>query len=315
MTGINTNYSQFYKGSEYINNSGSAAGKKDTAVHYEFNTTDEKGNKIMDRMSKEETFRTMKDISSQYGDNVIVEFSGDGLSAFEEHKGKIYLPEEHTEIPEEMMTYLEGPEPLTADQIAMMNQRHGDDPEAVMKNADPDAFAEYERIRDEGLAEGTEKGMTAGFRYMYKWMTQRTESESKQIDEEKNSQDVLGNLSSRFKNADFSIGSGDKFSLSGAKEFGIVLSEEELNVLKNGSDDEKDKIYQLIEESIKKLSDMKNSHGDEDPFKVVNFGVSVGKDNAISFLAQSKDQSFMADSIDSLMEKLGIDDNEKKENA
>ncbi|MBR1701953.1 MAG: hypothetical protein IJ716_08360 [Lachnospiraceae bacterium] len=105
---MNTNYSQFYKGSEQISNTSSDQGKKDTVVRYEFNTTDEKGNKVTDKMSNEETMRTLNDISSQYGDNVIVEFSGDGLAALNEHKGKIPIPEEPTrEIPEEMITFFD----------------------------------------------------------------------------------------------------------------------------------------------------------------------------------------------------------------
>ncbi len=47
-------------------------------------TMDEKGSKVMDKMSKEESFRIMNDITSQYGDNVIVEFSGDALTALEQ---------------------------------------------------------------------------------------------------------------------------------------------------------------------------------------------------------------------------------------
>lgn len=79
-------YSQFYKGTEALKSYGNGEGKKDTLVKYEFNTTDERGNKIMDKMSKEETLRTMKEISAQYGDNVLVEFSGDGLAALVEAK-------------------------------------------------------------------------------------------------------------------------------------------------------------------------------------------------------------------------------------
>lgn len=40
----------------------------------------------MDKMSREETLQAMKTISAQYGDNVIVEFSGDGLAALVEIK-------------------------------------------------------------------------------------------------------------------------------------------------------------------------------------------------------------------------------------
>ena len=58
-TSINSNYSQFYKGTEQIKNYGSGNGKKDTIAHYEFNTTDEHGNKIMDKMSKEESYHVI----------------------------------------------------------------------------------------------------------------------------------------------------------------------------------------------------------------------------------------------------------------
>ncbi len=78
---IANNYSQFYRGTESIKQCGSAIGSgKDTLVKYEFNTTDADGKKVMDKMSREDTLRTMNEISAQYGDNVIVEFSGDGLA-------------------------------------------------------------------------------------------------------------------------------------------------------------------------------------------------------------------------------------------
>ena len=82
---VNQDYSQFYAGTEQIKSYGSnPAAKKDTLVKYRFNTTDEHGNKVMDKMSKEETMKAVNDISSQYGDSVIVQFSGDGLAALAE---------------------------------------------------------------------------------------------------------------------------------------------------------------------------------------------------------------------------------------
>lgn len=81
----NQDYSQFYAGTEQIKSYGSnLAAKKDTLVKYRFNTTDEHGNKVMDKMSKEETMKAVNEISSQYGDSVIVQFSGDGLAALAE---------------------------------------------------------------------------------------------------------------------------------------------------------------------------------------------------------------------------------------
>lgn len=91
------NYSQFYKGTEQLKQYGSGTGGKDTIVRYEFNTRDAQGNKVMDQMSREETLQVMKDISSQYGDNVIVEFSGDGLAKLVE-EGKPYS---HRQLSEE----------------------------------------------------------------------------------------------------------------------------------------------------------------------------------------------------------------------
>lgn len=79
---VNQDYSQFYAGTEQLKSYGSnSAVKKDTLVKYRFNTTDEHGNKVMDKMSKEETMKAMNEISAQYGDSVIVQFSGDGLAA------------------------------------------------------------------------------------------------------------------------------------------------------------------------------------------------------------------------------------------
>ncbi len=83
---MNIDYSQFYRGTTNIPSYGNGIYKKDTLVKYEFNTTDEHGNKIMDKMSREETLQAMKDIGSQYGDAVIVEFSGDGMAALVENK-------------------------------------------------------------------------------------------------------------------------------------------------------------------------------------------------------------------------------------
>ena len=91
---MNIDYSRFYRGTTNIPSYGSGAYKKDTLVKYEFNTTDEHGNKVMDKMSREETLQAMKDIRSQYGDAVIVEFSGDGMAALVEGKKGSMVPED-----------------------------------------------------------------------------------------------------------------------------------------------------------------------------------------------------------------------------
>ena len=97
---MNIDYSQFYRGTTNIPSYGSGAYKKDTLVKYEFNTTDEHGNKVMDKMSREETLQAMKDIRSQYGDSVIVEFSGDGLAALAEDRRDSMSPEDREAMEE-----------------------------------------------------------------------------------------------------------------------------------------------------------------------------------------------------------------------
>lgn len=56
----------------------------------------------MDKMSREETLQARKDIRSQYGDSVIVEFSGDGLAALA-GGGKFMSGREVTEEEAEFM--------------------------------------------------------------------------------------------------------------------------------------------------------------------------------------------------------------------
>lgn len=84
---VNQDYRHFYISTEQLKNYGSnSSAKKDTLVKYQFNTTDKYGNKVMDKMSKEETMKVLNNISSQYGENVMVQFSGDGLAALADSK-------------------------------------------------------------------------------------------------------------------------------------------------------------------------------------------------------------------------------------
>lgn len=82
---ITQDYSQFYTGTEPLKSYGSGGdglpAPKDTLVKYDFRTTDENGNEIREPMTKEETLQAMKEISGQYGENVLVMFSMDGRNA------------------------------------------------------------------------------------------------------------------------------------------------------------------------------------------------------------------------------------------
>lgn len=271
MAGINTNYSQFYKGTEQIKSYGSGKGQKDTIVRYEFNTTDEKGNKIMDRMSKEETFNTMNAITSQYGNNVIVEFSGDGLAALEENKGKLPIPEQGArEIPEGMITYLEGPKPLSDEELAKINERHGDDSGALMKAYDPKAYEEMTRVHAEGVASGTQEGLVAGFRYMYNWVTNKAKTDpgwvdkareiqeeqktakSNELDLSEKAQKYLDSLRKKYGDYDFivAVDEDDKNRLvkKSMRDFLAILTKDEVEKMS----DDKDYASEMMEKILMK---------------------------------------------------------------
>lgn len=306
-TMINSNYSQFYKGSETIKAYGSGSGAKDTIVRYEFNTIDAHGNKIMDKMSKEETMKTMRDITSQYGDNVIVEFSGDGLAALEVHKGM--FPEEHKEIPEGMITQLEGPEPLTEEQLrSMMNPRHGDDVEAQMRVTDPDAYNEYQKIKADAYAGGTKEDLAGIARYMLKWITNKAinapgweEGANKKIEKETtaesklstNAQKYLDKLRKQYGDFDFVIaGKGDDrkaFAKQGTKEFSVIFDIEELERMANDekyADEKLRRMQTAVDMSIRICEEYGYGRNGGANGTLNSLSVSFDKDGSTSIFAE-----------------------------
>lgn len=158
---VNNGYEQFYKGTEPIKNYGSGGNRKNKLVRYEFNTTDEHGNKVMEKMSREETLQAMKDIRSQYGDDVILEFSGDGMAALVESKKSGHgvdldkvmagTPEQQI-VPDDMITQLEGTYRKVSpnDEAAMHVNWHD-----TLKEKAPDVCNEFDdlmqRILEHGL--------------------------------------------------------------------------------------------------------------------------------------------------------------------
>ena len=86
------NYQSFCVGTAPVNWRGDPENKlgfrKDTIVKYEFNTRDKEGNKVMDKLTREETNDLVNSIIRQYGDNVIVQFSGDALDIMDVNKYK-----------------------------------------------------------------------------------------------------------------------------------------------------------------------------------------------------------------------------------
>ena len=87
---------------------------------------------------------------------MIVEFSGDGLTAFEENKGKMHIPETPArEIPEGMIVELEGPKVLSGDEIKRTpNSKSGDEILADMQKTDSKAFKEYQALREKSQTQG-----------------------------------------------------------------------------------------------------------------------------------------------------------------
>lgn len=118
---------------------------------------------------------------------------------------------------------------------------------------------------------------------------------------------VLEQLSQKFKNVSFAGGGAGR--LRGNKEYSVILSDEEMDILKNGSDEDKEKLYKTIEDSLKELSDMKEKIKGNDMFGKFSFGVSINtkagtNESIINFLAQSGDKSYSAGSTDELIKLI-----------
>ena len=118
---------------------------------------------------------------------------------------------------------------------------------------------------------------------------------------------VLEQLSEKFKNVSFAGGGAGR--LRGNKEYSVILSDEEMDILKNGSDEDKEKLYKTIEDSLKELSDMKEKIMGNDMFGKFSFGLSVNtkagaNESIVSFLAQSGDKSYSASSTDELIKLI-----------
>lgn len=319
---INNNYGQFYRGTEQIASYGSGVGKKDTLVRYEFNTTDEKGNKVMEKMTKEETFRTMNEISSQYGDNVIVEFSGDALTALEQY-GKGFLGEAVTDREPIPVEYLKGNHVLTEEELdALKGSKLGDDMIAIMRDVDPGAYKEYQRISKEGIASGTREGMTAGFRYEINWIKKKVNENPKWLEEYKAAQKAetetavkgsepklsekaaafLANLRKTYGDFDFIVGNAgdDLRSLvkNSNKEFSVIFSTEELERMAADEKYAKEKMN-AVHGAVRMSQQINERFGFESAFgkgtendvKMTKFGICFNDDGSVSYFAELEKSS------------------------
>ncbi|MBR4574171.1 MAG: hypothetical protein IKO16_04610 [Lachnospiraceae bacterium] len=309
MSGITTDYSRFYKGTQQLQTYGSGVEQKDTLVRYEFNTTDENGNKVMDKMSREETIQAMNSITAQYGDNVIVSFSGDGLAALAESVEKKGIDEarilkEHVFTEEEIaekearereleISRQKSKEEGEARQkyLASMGVRHNDSA-SIMKSVDPEAYKQYQKMFETGENHGL---------FLARWMNQYENGKTQSSP--KADSNIIDDLSSRFSNAVFSVSDG-KDNSSKEKEFSVILSTDEMNILKHGSEEEKNKLYSLIEDSLKKISDAVSGASDKDLLNRFMVGVNIEGSNLLNFFAQGEDKTYSASTMDELIKAI-----------
>ena len=302
-----TDYSKFYKGSESIASHGSGTAAKDTVVHYRFDTTDEEGNKIMEKMSKEETMQALNEISAQYGNNVIIEFSGDALGKIFDYKPLMNMPAEHKEIPAEMITYFDPPTPLTDEQLTSSQLRNnGTDMEDVMRQYDPDAYKEYQSIKSDGLAKGTTEGLVAGMRYLLKWINKNAKENPGWETRYDPTKTAKQSVSDRHSNVDVYVADDNKSvnMFGGNKLFGVLLSKESAYTLRSGNAADKDWLLKSIDNGIKALTDMHDkltASGKADGYK---FGLSITGFRKLSFVANDGNNTYSAATADELMKTI-----------
>lgn len=291
---VNQDYSQFYAGTEQLKSYGSnPAAKKDTLVKYRFNTTDEHGNKVMDKMSREETIQAMKDIRSQYGNDVIVEFSGDGMAALVESRKSgngadldrvmVKTPEQRT-VPDDMITRLEGTYRIvSADDVAGTHVGWHD---TLMEKA-PDVCGELDDLMRDILDHAlNHSGDGEKFGARFVELVKKAESAVSTYDTKKGSagdiavdetgkkatageaglsekaQALLKRLRETYGDMDFFVadfGKGDnaKDILSKAgREFSVILTVEELE--KMASDGKYEKVYMERVQGARRMSERIN---------------------------------------------------------
>ena len=247
----------------------------------------------MDKMSREETLQAMKDIRSQYGDDVIVEFSGDGMAALVESKksgngadlDKIMAktPEQKA-VPDDMVTQLEGTYRIVSagDEINTHVSWHD-----TLKEKAPDVCDELDDLMQKILDHGiNHSGDGEKFGAKFVELVKKAASSVSAYDAKKESvkdiavdktgkkatvgdtqlsdkaQTLLKKLREAYGDmdffvADFSKGDNAKDILSKAgKEFSVILTVEELE--KMASDEKYEKEYMEKVQGARRMSEQIN---------------------------------------------------------
>lgn len=326
---MNTDYSAFYRGMAPAKTYGAGnTGRQKQVVKYEFNTTDEHGNKIMEKMSREETLQAMNDIRSQYGGDVIVEFSGDGMAALVDSRkndggdylDKIMKKAGQQAVPEDMITRLEGTYQMVSgnDEINTHVSWHD-----TLKEKAPDVCDELDDLMEQILARGLNRnrnGEKLGAKFVE--LVKKAENaistydaKKKNAVDDKNNAATIGEtqLSEKaqtflkklregygdmdFFVANFSNGdnAADIMSRSG-KAYSVILTVEELEKMASDEKYEKDFMDRLrnarnMAEKINKEYVFMSSGEAASRIKVGNTGISFNEDGTITFLAEIEKSS------------------------
>lgn len=305
------NYSQFYKGSEQLKQYGNgSAGAKDTLVRYEFSTTDAAGNRVMDQMSREETLQAMKEISSQYGSNVIVSFSGDGIAKLiESEKGGT----EHSLTEEELAAKAAKQAAFDEETVQMEGTyiradeslaNPSDDFRRKLKEADPDLFNQMEALsqRIVNHRPGDESNSKAFMTLMKKAgraISAAEEKAARPLSER--AQKLLEKLRRNYGNMDFLVSGqgGDAKSLfaKSTKEFSVIFTAEELEKMASGEKYEQE-YMDRIRGAVRMSDEINRKYGFESAFgsntekgRIAKIGIAFHEDGSTSFFAELEKSS------------------------
>lgn len=298
---INANYGQFYRGTELIGAHGNG-GKKDTLVRYEFNTRDAQGNKIMDKMSKEQTIKTMRDIRSQYGDNVIVEFSGDGLAKLAHSKKDRAIPEteeqkatrEKRDADFKSQIIHKEHVPVDEDKLHRMTGAPDDyvDMETWLRDNDPELGRQIDTMNNDIINGRSDPSKAKKFIELMSRAAKEIVADEPKISDK--AQKVLDELSEKHKNMDFHAGSSSKIKgvmAKSSKEFSILFSASELEKMANDESYKKEileKIDKLgnFAEKVDKEFDFNLSDEDNEKAIASKYGMVLDSNGKISLFAE-----------------------------
>lgn len=313
------NYSQFYKGTEPIQSYGHSENGKDTLVKYEFNTTDAAGNKLMDQMTREETLQVMNDIRSQYGDNVIVEFSGDGMAALVEGQKGSIMPEptaeQQAEKAEKDAAFLNEIVQNEHIEVAKEHITGRIDYNRIMHEKSPETAAqmdgylhEFGSTKDKSYLQKAAKTALNWFKENYvkhkEWFEANKSNQAASADGtdeiklSDKAQKLLEELSKKYGNMDFFVanfGSGadaKAIMAKSTKDFSVLFTPEELE--KMASDEKyKEECMRRIDDAVRMSERINEQFGFTAASENVpeggvcaRFGISFNKDGSVTYFAE-----------------------------